>query len=94
MDNNTELVININKLSESVRNKRNKSYKPFNTIQNKNDQPIDALTFQDVQQFFMKNIKGNKYRIAILGDSKTIDLSKLSKYGKVSTIGFKDIFPY
>jgi zinc protease len=57
-------------------------------------QAIDAITFQDVEQFFNKNIKGNKYRIAILGDAKKIDVKKLHEFGTVKQIEFKEIFPY
>ncbi|MFT6716109.1 MAG: putative Zn-dependent peptidase [Saprospiraceae bacterium] len=55
---------------------------------------IDQLTFKDVEAFFNKFIKGQKYRIAVLGDVKKIDLKKLGAFGTVKQIGFKEIFPY
>jgi len=55
---------------------------------------IDQLTFKDVEEFFNKFIKGQKYRIAVLGDIKKIDLKKLGAFGTVKQIGFKEIFPY
>lgn len=55
---------------------------------------IDKLTFNEVEHFFQKFIKGNKYRIAVLGDAKKIDLKTLSTFGTVKQVEFKDIFPY
>ena len=55
---------------------------------------IQDLTFEDIRQFFNTHIKGKKYRIAVLGSSKQIDLKLLEKFGKVNQVTNEDIFPY
>lgn len=55
---------------------------------------IKGLSFQDVETFFNKNIKGKKFRIAVLGDANKIDLKVLSKFGVVNQIKLGEIFPY
>ncbi len=55
---------------------------------------INKLTFADIESFFNEFVRGSKYRIAVMGDSKIIDLKKLSKYGKVKQLDSSNIFPY
>ena len=53
---------------------------------------IDALTFDDIVKFYEQNIKGRKYCIAIIGNSKMIDTEKLEKYGKVVKLNKNRLF--
>lgn len=55
---------------------------------------MDELNFADVKAFFDKNIKGQTYRIAILGNEKLFDLSKLKKFGTVKSVTAEELFPY
>ena len=53
---------------------------------------IDALTFDDIVKFYEQNIKGRKYCIGIIGNSKMIDTEKLEKYGKVVKLNKNRLF--
>lgn len=53
---------------------------------------IDALKFEDIVNFYNKNIKDNPYCIGIIGNPKNIDLGKLQKYGKVVKLSEKKLF--
>lgn len=53
---------------------------------------IDALTFDDIVNFYKENIKGKPYSIGIMGNPKEIDTKKLEKYGKVVRVNEKKLF--
>ena len=53
---------------------------------------IDALTFEDIVKFYETYIKGKPYHIAIMGNSKLIDLKRLEKYGKVVRVNDRKLF--
>ena len=53
---------------------------------------IDALTFEDIVNFYKQHIQGKKYRIGIIGNAKLIDTNKLSKYGKVVKLNESKLF--
>lgn len=53
---------------------------------------IDALTFNDIINFYKQNIQGKNYSIGIIGNPKLIDLQKLEKYGKVVKINERKLF--
>lgn len=53
---------------------------------------IDALTFDQIVQFYESNIKGKPYAIGIMGNPKMIDLKKLEKYGKVIRLNERKLF--
>ena len=53
---------------------------------------IDALTFDDIVEFYETHIKGKPYCIAIMGNPKMIDTKKLEKYGKVVKLNERKLF--
>jgi predicted Zn-dependent peptidase len=53
---------------------------------------IEALTYNDLVDFYNKNIKGRPYSIAIIGNPKTIDLDQLKQYGKVVKLSNDKLF--
>ena len=53
---------------------------------------IDALTFDDIVNFYTQNIQGKPYAIGIIGNPKMIDLDKLAKYGKVVKLNDRKLF--
>lgn len=53
---------------------------------------IDALTFEDIVNFYEQNIKGKPYSIGIIGNAKLIDTKKLEKYGKVVKLNERKLF--
>ena len=53
---------------------------------------IDALTFDDIVNFYTQNIQGKPYAVGIIGNPKMIDLDKLAKYGKVVKLNDRKLF--
>ena len=53
---------------------------------------IDALSFEDIVNFYKQNIQGKKYHIGIIGNPKLIDTKKLEKYGKVIKLNKNRLF--
>lgn len=53
---------------------------------------IDALTFDDIVNYYKQHIQGKPYCIGIMGNPKMIDLDKLAKYGKVVKLSDKKLF--
>ncbi len=53
---------------------------------------IDALTFDDIVNFYKQNIQGKKYSIGIIGNPKLIDTKALEKYGKVVKLNERKLF--
>jgi len=52
----------------------------------------EKLTFENLTNFYSKNIKEKPMVIAIVGDKKSIDLKSLEKYGKVVIVKEKNLF--
>ena len=54
---------------------------------------IDALTFDDIRQFYEANIKGKPITVVIIGDPKKIDQKAIqAKYGKMKKVSKTSIF--
>jgi len=53
---------------------------------------IDALTFDDIYSFYLKNIKGHSIGIAIMGNPKSIKAEDLKKFGKVIKLNENKLF--
>ena len=53
---------------------------------------IDALTFDDIYNFYLKNIKGHSIGIAIMGNPKNIKTDDLKKFGKVIRLSENKLF--
>lgn len=53
---------------------------------------IDALTFQDIMDYYKTNIKGKPIIIGILGNPKEINIDVLKKIGKVIKLNEKKLF--
>ena len=77
-------------LSSSVEYWRKKGYtedpKNFNVEIYKN------LKFDDITDFYKKNISGKPILITIVGDKRSINLDDLAKYGELKVLKKKDIF--
>jgi len=50
------------------------------------------MEFDEIVDFYNKNLNGKPMIIAIVGDSKRIDLDKLKQYGKLKIVKKDDIF--
>lgn len=58
-----------------------------------NNQQIDKLTFDDIKNFYEKNIKEKPITIVITGDAKQINIKQIEKkYGKVKRISTSTLF--
>lgn len=53
---------------------------------------INNLTFDDIVNYYNKNIKGRPIAIAITGDSKLINLKELEQYGKIIKLSSSKLF--
>ncbi|NDW18882.1 insulinase family protein [Dysgonomonas sp. 216] len=53
---------------------------------------IEALTFDDIVDYYNKHVKGRPYVIGIVGDPKDIDTKALEKYGKVVKLDSKHLY--
>jgi Predicted Zn-dependent peptidases len=53
---------------------------------------IDALTFDDIYNFYLKNIKGHSIGIAVMGNPKNIKTDDLKKFGKVIKLSENKLF--
>jgi zinc protease len=51
-----------------------------------------SVNFDEILDFYNKNLKGRHWTIAIAGDKKRIDLEKLKKYGTVKIVKKEDLF--
>jgi len=52
----------------------------------------EALTFENIENFYHSNIKGLPIVIGIVGDKSRIDLEKLAKYGEIIYLKDSDVF--
>ncbi len=55
---------------------------------------VPTLSLADIKQFHHDFIKGNKYTILVLGNTKKLDKRVLKKYGSVTYLTLQDIFGY
>ncbi len=53
---------------------------------------IDESSFEQLVDFYQKNIEGRKMIITIVGDKSRIDMKALSQYGKVVEVNKKQLF--
>ena len=52
------------------------------------------LTLEDLDKFFNKHIKGQKYNVSLIGDKKNLDWESVQKMGQVEEISIDDLFNY
>ena len=50
------------------------------------------MTFDDISNFYKKNIKDQAIVTMIVGDKSKIDMKKLAKYGKIKFIKEKSLY--
>ncbi len=55
---------------------------------------IDGLNYDDVNNFYKTNYTGKPYFYSIVASKEKVNLSDLSKYGKVVEVSISDIFGY
>ena len=53
---------------------------------------VDALTFQDIVDYYNQYVKGKPIVIGVLGNSKEISSQELARFGKVVKLSNKDLF--
>jgi len=49
------------------------------------------MSFQDIYEFYLKNVKGKQNLITVVGDKTKIDMVKLAKFGKIIEMRKEDI---
>jgi zinc protease len=54
----------------------------------------ESIQFTDIYDFYSKHIKDMPMQIGIVGDTKRMQLKKLSKFGYVIKINKEDLFSY
>lgn len=52
------------------------------------------LTFEDINTFHKKYIKGQKMKLLVIGHKEKVDFKTLEKFGKITKLELKDIFGY
>lgn len=55
---------------------------------------IPNLQFDDIQQFFDKNVKGKSYVYVVVGDKSEVNLKSLQKLGEVKEVRLDKLFGY
>ena len=53
---------------------------------------IDRMTMEDILRFYKENIQDHLMIYAIVGNSKSMDMEKLSKFGQIVKVTRKDIY--
>ena len=53
---------------------------------------LPALTQQDIEEFYARNIKNQPYQLMIVGNLKKLDLKALAKYGNIVKVKKEDIY--
>ncbi len=53
---------------------------------------LPALTQQDIEDFYARNIKNQPYQLMIVGNLKKLDLKALAKYGNIVKVKKEDIY--
>jgi len=51
-----------------------------------------ALVFEDIETFWLQNIKDLPMAVMIVGDKKQMDMKAMAKFGKIVELQLKDIF--
>ena len=77
-------------LSETISRWETKGYTKDPRIENV--KAYQSLTFENILNFYTKNIKNKPMVIAVVGDKKSIDIKALEKYGKVIKMKEKKLF--
>ena len=49
------------------------------------------ISFKDINDFYLKNVKGKQSLITVVGDKTKIDMAKLAKFGKIIEVKKEDI---
>jgi predicted Zn-dependent peptidase len=55
---------------------------------------VPKFTFNDMNAFHEKYIKGKKYTVMVLGDKDKLDMPTLNKYGTVKFLTLEEVFGY
>lgn len=55
---------------------------------------LQGMTMNDVTNFQKSFVKGIKYKTAILGNEKELDMKSITKYGTIVKLTQKQIFGY
>ncbi len=55
---------------------------------------IQSITFNDVKNFQIQNIKGKPTTTLVLGKKENLDMKVLEKYGTIKFLSLKDVFGY
>lgn len=55
---------------------------------------IEKMQFDDMQQFFDKNIKGKNYTYLVIGKRSEMDMTALEKLGPVTELSLEELFGY
>ncbi|MBR5169304.1 MAG: insulinase family protein [Muribaculaceae bacterium] len=53
---------------------------------------LPALTQQDIEDFYARNIKNQPYQLMVVGNLKKLDLKALAKYGTIVKVKKEDIY--
>ena len=53
---------------------------------------LPALTQQDIEEFYVRNIKNQPYQLMVVGNLKKLDLKALAKYGTIVKVKKEDIY--
>ena len=55
---------------------------------------IQAMTIEDLRNFFNENIKGSKYDLMIIGNKNDVDINAMKRFGKLQEIDLDHLFNY
>ena len=81
---------NFRSLSETGRNWKRQGYNVNPNLLYKSN--YESVTFDNVADFYNKNIKRMPYTIAIVGNKEKIDMEALADFGRLIEVEKKDIF--
>lgn len=81
---------NFRSLSETGRNWKRQGYNVNPNLLYKSN--YESVTFDNVADFYNKNIKRMPYTIAIVGNKENIDMEALANFGRLIEVDKKDIF--
>ena len=81
---------NFRSLSETGRNWKRQGYNVNPNLLYKSN--YESVTFDNVADFYNKNIKRMPYTIAIVGNKEKIDMEALANFGRLIEVDKKDIF--
>ena len=81
---------NFRSLAETARNWKKQGYKVNPNLLYKSN--YESVMFNNVVDFYNKNIKNIPYTIAIVGNKEKIDMEALASFGRLIEVDKKDIF--